>query len=227
MTETEMIESLTVVLIQEYEFPMPSSAAIKRGKEKVTATFDQIEMLTPAERDLIVERMIVDEFEKGTVLLRAGQVTRRCYFVLEGCIREYRLIDGEDKTNAFYTEGDGTQAYIGGGKDEPVRHFLECAEDCVLMICNESMEEQIRLLVPRLDALIQEVTKQKIAQVREEMTTFMHASPEERYARLMETKPHIFNRVPHHQIASYLGMKPQSLSRIRKRVFEKESKSRV
>lgn len=194
-------------------------------REKIQAIFDQIEILTQEERDLIVDRMIVDQFDKGTVLLRAGQITRRCYLVLEGCIREYILTDGQDKTNAFYTEGEGTQVYIGGGKDEPSPHFLECIEDCVLMICNQSMEEQIRELVPRLDELLQEVSKQKVVEIRQEMTTFMHASPEERYARLMETKPFIFNRVPHHQIASYLGMKPQSLSRIRKRIFDKASQT--
>ena len=192
------------------------------GKEKVRALFNQIEMLTQEERDLIVENVIVDRFTKGTVLLREGQITRRCYFVLEGCIREYTIKNGDDKTNAFYIEGDGTQTYVGGGKDTPSKHFLECLEECELMICNESMEEQIRSLVPRLDALIQEVSKQKIAEIKEEMTTFMHASPEERYTNLLEKKPSIFNRVAHHHIASYLGMKPQSLSRIRKRIFDKE-----
>ena len=193
-------------------------------KEQVRQLFDRIEMLTPAERELIVDQMIVDEFEKGTTLLRQGQVSTRCYYVLQGCIREYSLVDGADRTNAFYTEGDGTAQFIGDGKDEPSKHFLECLEDCVLMICSESMESQMRELVPRLDEMIQIITKQKIAETRAEMMSFIHSSPEERYVHLMAKKPTIFNRVPHHQIASYLGMQPQSLSRIRKRVFEKETR---
>ncbi len=192
------------------------------GKAKLRAIIDQIEMLTTEEKELIVDRVVVNRFEKGTVLLREGQISPQCYLVLEGCIREYSLKDGEEKTTAFYTEGEGTAQYIGRGKDQPSDHYLECLEDCDLMVATESMEDQIRQLVPRLDLLIQEVAKQRLEHYRTAMNAFIHSSPEERYVQLMETKPFLFHRVPHHQIASYLGMKPQSLSRIRRRVVEKE-----
>lgn len=193
------------------------------GKEKLSVIINQIEMLTQAEKDLIVDEVHVEDFEKGTVLISQGQKTSRCYLVLSGCIREYTNRKGEEKTTNFFTEGEGTAVYVGGGKNQVSDYTLECLEPCTLMIGSESMEDHIRKLIPRLDALIQQVSKEKLEASRAEMTRFVHSSPEERYAHLMDTKPYLFHRVPHHQIASYLGMQPQSLSRIRKRLFDQET----
>ena len=70
-------------------------------------------------------------------------------------------------------------------------------------------------------AYAQNVTIEKINDAKDEWSQFITSSPEERYLNLLETKPSLLNRVPQHQIASYLGMKPQSLSRIRKRLMNK------
>lgn len=195
------------------------------GKEKLRAIINQIEMLTQVEKELIVDEVHVEDFEKGTILISQGQTTSRCYLVLSGCIREFTNRNGVEKTTNFFTEGEGTAQYIGGGKNQLSDYSLECLEKCTLMIGSESMEDHIRKLVPRLDSLIQQVSKEKLEDTRSEMTRFVHSSPEERYAHLMETKPFLFHRVPHHQIASYLGMQPQSLSRIRKRLFDQETQS--
>ncbi len=192
------------------------------AREKLRAIINQIDMLSIEEKNLIVESVSVEDFKKGTVLLRQGQITSRCYLVLEGCIREYTNVNGEEKTTGFFIEGEGTAQYIGGGKNMVSDYSLECLEKCSLMIGTESMEDHIRKLVPRLDRLIQQVSKEKLEQKRSEMTKFVHSSPEERYTHLMNTKPNLFHRAPHHQIASYLGMQPQSLSRIRKRIFNNE-----
>jgi len=77
-------------------------------------------------------------------------------------------------------------------------------------------------LLPRLMQVMPAFAMEELKKAKAEWTKFVTSSPEERYVHLMETRPSLFNRVAHHQIASYLGMKPQSMSRIRKRVFDKE-----
>jgi CRP-like cAMP-binding protein len=189
-------------------------------KEKVRAMISKFELLNKEEVEIIVEKTIVDAFKKGTLLLKEGQIPTKCYMVVEGCVREYIIKNGEEKSTDFFMEGDTFTPHAGDGK--PSKHYWECVEDCTLTISNKSYEEEIRAALPRLDSVFQGIAIGKINKAKEEWNQFITSSPEERYLNLVETKPQLLNRVPQHQIASYLGMKPQSLSRIRKRILNKE-----
>lgn len=188
-------------------------------KGKIRELVSKFELLKKDEVELIVEKTIVEVFKKDRFLLKIGQIPSKCYMVVEGCVREYILKDGEEKSTAFYTEGD---TFTPHSKDaQPSKYNWQCIEDCVLTISNSDFAEEIRALLPKLDNVFQQIAIQKINKVKEEWNLFVTSSPEERYLNLQATKPELFDRVPHHQIASYLGMKPQSLSRIRKRILEK------
>jgi hypothetical protein len=145
--------------------------------------------------------------------------------VLSGCVREFVIIDGEEKSTAFYTEGDKITSYTDQGKGFASKHYLECIENCILTISTENFEEELRKLVPRLDAIIIEVAKEKSGKEKQEWTKFISSSPEECYQNLMETRPTLLNRVPQVQLASFLGIKPESLSRLRKRIHEKNKQA--
>ncbi|MFK7971253.1 MAG: Crp/Fnr family transcriptional regulator [Bacteroidia bacterium] len=187
--------------------------------EKVRALVSKFGMLSEAEIELIIDKTIVDFFSKDTVLLKEGQVPTKCYMVIEGCVREYIIKDGEEKSTAFFFEGDTFTPHVRDGK--PSRHYWECMEDCVLTISDKGFEESIRNAIPRLESVFQEIAIEKINRGREEWTQFVTSSPEERYLNVLETKPYLLNRIPLRHVASYLGMKPQSLSRIRKRLVDK------
>ena len=193
-------------------------------KEKVRSIVSRIEILTEEEIDTIVDITIVDSFKKGTILLKEGQIPTKCFMVLEGCLREYQIIDGEEKSTAFYTEGEKCTSYVNNGRGVPSNHYWKCVEDCILTISHQEFEDQLRALVPRLDAIVTQIAMEKLNQAKEEWSQFISSSPEKRYLNLLQKRPHLLNRIPHHQIASYLGMKPQSLSRIRKRTLEKSKK---
>lgn len=188
--------------------------------DKIRSIISRMEMLNKDEIEIIIEKTIVDSFKKGTVLLKEGQIPKKCYMVVEGCVREYILKNGEDISTSFFVEGDTFTP--NSENNEPSKYYWECIEDCVLTISDKNFEEEIRTALPRLDAVFQEIAIQKINKSKEELSQFMSSSPEERYLNLLETKPHLLNRVSQHQIASYLGMKPQSLSRIRKRLMSKK-----
>ena len=189
-------------------------------KEKIRAMISKIGLLNKDEIEILVEKSIVDDFKKGTFLLKAGQIPTKCYMIIEGCVREYIIKDGEEKTTAFFTEGDTFTPHTKDSK--PSRYYWQCTEDCILTISNKNFEEEIRVALPRLDSVFQEMAVEKINKTREEWNQFVTSSPEERYLNLLKTKPYLLNRVPQHQIASYIGMKPQSLSRIRKRILNKD-----
>lgn len=194
-------------------------------KEKIRAIVSGTNLLNENEIDLIVKKTTVKEFKKDDILLRQGQIATKCYMVVEGCVREYLIKDGIEKSTAFFTEGDTFTPNSSDGKGLPSNHYWECLEDCVLTISNQSFEKELRAALPRLDAVFQQIAIEKLNNAKAEWSHFISSSPEERYVHLLETKPSLFNRVPHHQIASFLGMKPQSLSRIRKRISDNHSNS--
>ena len=183
---------------------------------------EQLQFLEPKEIDLILDQTVFRTGSKGEVILNEGQVQTQCYMVLQGCVREYILDDGVEKTTAFYCEGDKITSYNSGGQKAVSKHYLECAEDTIMTVSSQNFEDDLRKLIPRLDAIIQHVAKEELGKNKEAITNFISSSPEERYLNLLEHRPQLFNRVPQHQIASYLGIKPETLSRIRKRVNEKQ-----
>lgn len=188
-------------------------------EEKVKAIISTFNILNEEEVDLLVEKTKVEVFYQGTFLLKEGQVPTKCFMVVEGCVREYILKDGEEKSTAFFMEGDSFTPHVRDGK--PSKYYWECLEDCTLTVSDKAFEEDIRAALPRLDTVFQAIAIEKINQAKDEWAQFISSSPEERYLNLLATRPLLFNRVSLQQIASYLGMKPQSLSRIRKRLANK------
>ena len=71
---------------------------------KLINYFNQIMPLTTEEITAISETMTIKSYKKGSILLREGETSSEAYFVLEGCVRQYYLVDGSEKTNNFFTE---------------------------------------------------------------------------------------------------------------------------
>lgn len=192
-------------------------------KEEFRAFIKSFPFLNPDEVDIIVEHTVLKTFPKGTVLLREGMVCLECYAVVRGCVREYYLKDGLEKTTAFFTEGQSVNSFSSYANQVPSKHFLECAEDCLLTIGNQSLVDQMCERIPRLTEFIKNEVEKDAGELQERMASFMTSSPEERYKDLLENNPSLMNRVPQHQIASYLGVTPESLSRIKKRAHQRKS----
>jgi CRP-like cAMP-binding protein len=176
-------------------------------------------ILTKAEMDIIYENTTVKAFKKGTILLKEGEVATNCYAVLKGCVREYYLIDGEEKSTAFFTEHQPVNSFTSYALQRPSKRFLECIEDSVLTVGTESLEKEMCRRIPRLTSIIRDEVEKEAGKTQDAFASFMTSSPEQRYLNLLEDRPELLNRVPQHQIASYLGIKPESLSRIRKRIL--------
>lgn len=176
-------------------------------------------MLTNDEIDIIVDNANIQSYKKGTVLLREGQVAKECYFVLKGLVREYYIVDGEEKSTNFFSEMEPVNSFTSRNSNKPSKHFLICAEDSVLTVGTNSLEEEMCQRIPRLGEIIRQEVEKETGKMQDDMADFITSSPEERYRNLLDNRPELLNRVPQHQIASYLGVTPESLSRIRKRLL--------
>jgi CRP-like cAMP-binding protein len=190
-------------------------------KEEFRKFMSAYPFLNADEVDIIVEHTQLKTFKKGTILLREGDIAKECYAVIRGCVREYLLKDGLERTTAFFTEGHAVNSFSSYTNQIPSKHFLECAEDCLLTVGNQSLVDEMCERIPRLNEFIRSEVEKDAGKLQERMAAFMTSSPEERFADLQENSPNLMNRVPQHQIASYLGVTPESLSRIKKRVHTK------
>lgn len=177
--------------------------------------------LTEAEKEAIVELSLFRTCRKGTVLLKEGDTAQENYFVLKGCLRSYYIIEGEEKTTNFYTEFESF-APPSLVKNTPSKHYLDCVEDCVLTVGNAEMEKEMFEKVPRFETLCRLSSEELLAKNQADFDHFKTSSPEQRYLDLLKSRPDLVQRVPQYQLASYLGLTPQSLSRIRKRLSGKQ-----
>jgi len=176
--------------------------------------------LTEDEKNAIISLDIFRSEKKGTVLLKEGQKSNDGYFVLKGCIRTYYIIDGEEKTTAFYTEMEGLTPHCVINK-APSEYFISCSEDTILTVANPDMEAEIFSKFPKFETLCRILSEELLAKQQINFDEFKTSSPEQRYLNLLQKRPDLIQRVPQHQLASYLGITPQSLSRMRARVMKK------
>ena len=174
--------------------------------------------LTPEEKQAIADTSSVRIYKKGALLLKPGQVANYCYFVFKGCVREYYLIDGEEKTTAFYTEGDSISSNSSFIQRVPAKHYWECIEECTLSSTSYEGELELFRRCPRFGTLCREKVEEKLGEYQEKLAAYMLSTPEERYLDILSNRPDLLYRVPQYQLASYIGVKPESLSRIRRRI---------
>jgi len=181
----------------------------------------QFPELTIEEKVKLAELLDVRNYSKGTVLLAEGQIADECYTILRGCVREYRMIDGEEQTTAFFTEGDPVVSFTSFTNKIPADHYFVCTEESELLVGgNPEKDAELFRQFPVLEQIIKSRMQQELGKTRDSFAHFVAATPEERFLNLYENRADLFQRVPQHQLASYLGISPEAFSRIKKRILQ-------
>lgn len=179
--------------------------------------------LTEEEKSVILSLDIFRNASKGTILLKEGQKSKESYFVLNGCLRVYYVLEGEEKTTDFYTEIEALTPPCVINQT-PSDYYVSCVEDSILLVSNADMEAEVNSKFPKFEIMCRKLSEELLAKQRIDFDAFKTSSPEQRYLDLLQKRPDLFQRVPQHQLASYLGIKPQSLSRLRARILEKDKR---
>ena len=185
---------------------------------KLIHYFSEIMTLTDEERSAIAKTMYTRQYKKGNILLKEGQISTETYFILEGSVRQYYLVDGEEKINNFFTEEQWVFPTNSFKNNMPSSYFLACSEDATLIIGNRQRAEELHKHFPKLETLSRKVIEKVFAEQQEISGSYFASTPEQRYVKLLEKRPDLLQRIPLYQLASYIGIKPESLSRIRKRI---------
>jgi CRP-like cAMP-binding protein len=186
--------------------------------EKLIEYFSKFQQLSEEEKNVIRNGTDIRSIKKNVILLKEGVIPNDNYFVIEGCVRQYYLLDGEEKTSNFFTEDDWIFPFTSVEDNGLSKYYLECMEDSYLVIANDKQGNDFLEEFPKFWKTSQLILEKEIVRQQNELAKYINQTPEQRYIALQENRPDLINRVPQYQISSYIGVKPESLSRIRKRI---------
>lgn len=179
--------------------------------------FNQIASLNKEEEELIKASFKPFDLKKGDYFLKAGEKNKHIGLLRKGLVRYFVLKDGEEGTFEFTKEGEFIADYQSFSQNTASVQNIQAIEDCELLIANYQDVQYIFNNTKNGNLLGRQIIEHRFnIMVNQLLSIYMH-NQEERYRRFISNYSDIAQRIPQYLIASYIGIKPQSLSRIRKR----------
>jgi CRP-like cAMP-binding protein len=176
---------------------------------------------TDIELGIVLKHFETKNIKKKTNLLKAGTTAKEIYFILTGSIRLFYEKNGEDISAYFFTEEMFAGAYDSFISQKISRHSIETSEDCNVLSISYETFQKLLIDFPKMNEFVRKVLEERFVSLHELFTSQILDSPEERYLNLQKERPDLLQRIPQHQIATFLGITPVSLSRIRNRITKK------
>ena len=170
----------------------------------------------------VVASSTLRHLAKGELLLKAPDVSQYIIFVNSGVLRTFYDHDGTDVTFAFSFENGFTTEFDSFLTRTRSRFSIEAIEDCELILFHYDNMEHLLGLLTNGQLMGRLIAQHLYVMLQRRAMSLLFETPEQRYQHLLCTNSPILQRVNQYHIASYLGVKPQSLSRIRKRLKETE-----
>jgi CRP-like cAMP-binding protein len=174
--------------------------------------------LSQTERDIVTSLFKEKTYKKGDFFLSEGQICRQVGFVAKGLMRYYINHDGEEKTYAFSQENNYVCNYESFLPQNPSSKIIQALEDCDVLVISYDDLQIFYASVREGERFGRIAIEAVFIQMLQDVTSFYIETPELRYERFIKNHADLQQRISQYHIASYVGVKPQSLSRIRKRI---------
>jgi len=178
--------------------------------------------LTDEEFETSSKFFIAKKLRKNQFLLNEGEVCTHIGFVNSGCLREYTIDNkGTEHIVQFATEDwwvSDLNSYLSG---KPSEFNVDALQDSEVLLLEKSARDEPLNKCPKMERFFRLLIEANHVATHQRIADSLSSSAEERYLKFIKTYPKLFEIVPQNQIASYLGITPQSLSRIRKELTQK------
>jgi CRP-like cAMP-binding protein len=183
--------------------------------------------LAPAlkEDDLqaLEEKLTLQHLKKGDYLVRQGEICRNVSFINSGLLRLFSIEDGREICKGFVRENDYVSEYTSFLTQQPALENLEALEYCEVVNLSYTNMQSLYKSNSVFEQFGRKIAEQLFILLSTHQTRLLALTPEERYTIILNTQPDIIQRVPQYMIASYVGVSPEHLSRIRKKLSQKTS----
>lgn len=172
--------------------------------------------LEPEESKFFISLLKVRHLKKKEFLLRAGEVCRYETFVLEGCLRNYFLDEkGDEHILQFSVEDWWTSDLYSLLTRTPATQFIDALEDSTVAMLEQDNLERLYRQVPKFERFFRIMLQNAFIAQQQRILQSIGSTGEERYLAFRKKYPTLEQRLPQHQIASFLGITPEFLSKIR------------
>jgi CRP/FNR family transcriptional regulator, anaerobic regulatory protein len=165
----------------------------------------------------------IRRFKKGEVIIKPGQVCNHVSFVNYGLLRSYYLIDGKEIIAVFFHEDCYYSDYESFLSRKPSKMYTDVLEDTEVVDLDYDALQLLYNSYPECERAGRLVAEDLFVLLSNRNTSFLLQTPEQRYSQFLADWPGISNRIPQYMIASYLGITPEALSRIRSRMSRKQT----
>ena len=177
--------------------------------------------ITDKEFNRCANFFVPKKIRRRQFLLQEGNICTAIAFVTAGCLREYTVDNkGEEHVIQFAIEDWWISDFHSFLTGKPASHNIDALEDSEVLLLEKGAREKMMKEVPCLERYFRLLQEANYVSTHKRITESLSASAEERYLSFLKTYPALVQRVPQNQIASYLGITPQSLSRIRKELAD-------
>jgi len=172
--------------------------------------------LTPEEEQYLTSILKIKKLKKKQYLLQEGDITRHQYFVNKGCLRTYTIDEkGQEHIIQFAIEDWWTGDMYSFLTQTAARYTIDAIEDSELLCLEKNALEELYIKVPKFEKFFRHLLQNAFVSMQERITANLSQPADERYCTFINKYPDMEKRLPLKQIASYLGITPESLSRIR------------
>lgn len=179
--------------------------------------------LSPEELDLVHQLFQYKTFRKKTLLLNAGEVCSFEAYLVKGCVKRYYIDpNGDEVILQFAVEDWWISDMVSFTEQAPSHLYIETIEETELLQISYPDKELLFSQIPKLERAFRLLVQRAYSVLENRFFTGLTASAEERYLSFIKKYPVLPQRVPQYQIASYLGITPEALSRIRASLFRKK-----
>ena len=177
---------------------------------------------TDEELRAVDEYFVEKTFKRRELLLEAPRTCRHLFFIVKGSVRYFRIKeDGSETTCDISLENQWATEFVSFTSGVPARLSLQTLEETTVYCIDKARLYALYKAFPRYETFGRLITERILQQSIDTSVSLASQKPEERFKYLMQTRAELFQRVPRKFIANLLGISPESLSRLQKRIYSK------
>lgn len=183
--------------------------------------YTMIPHLTDDEWYAMQQCIQVKEFSKGDHIVKQGEICNYVYFINAGFSRFYQMIDGKEISTGFIGENEFVSAYDSFLTRQPAVENLDALENTQTLCLSFQDMQTLYIKYPVYQIFGRKIAEKLFIWINQRNNALLLLSPEQRYVRMVENNSNLPQRVPQYMLASYIGVTPEHLSRIRKKMMNK------